>query len=94
MFKSLPRLTRAQAIPGDLLLFGTGAAADPPVTSACTWRRAHAQRHDGMWGLGRRMCETVVDWTRVVALARPLPGSPSYRQSVVAEPLDPYSGAE
>jgi len=95
MFKSLPRVTRAQAIPGDLLLFGTGAAADPTSHVGMYLggeRMLNATTACGGWG---GVCETVVDWTRVVALARaPLPGSPSYTQSVVAEPLDPYSSAE
>jgi hypothetical protein len=95
MFKSLPRITRAQAIPGDLLLFGTGAAADPTSHVGMYLggeRMLNATTACGGWG---GVCETVVDWTRVVALARtPMPGSPSYAQSVVADPLDPYSGAE
>ncbi len=95
MYKSLPRITRAQAIPGDLLLFGTGAAADPTSHVGMYLggeRMLNATTACGGWG---GVCETVVDWTRVVALARtPMPGSPSYGQSVVADPLDPYSGAE
>ena len=79
MFKSLPRITRAQAIPGDLLLFGTGAAADPTSHVGMYLggeRMLNATTGCGGWG---GVCETVVDWTRVVALSRaPLPGSPSY----------------
>jgi hypothetical protein len=95
MFQALPRVTRDQAIPGDLLLFGSGAPSNPTDHVGMYLggdRMLNATTACGGWG---GVCEKTVDWTRVVAVARvPLPGTPGSTQSVVAEPLDPYAGVE
>jgi hypothetical protein len=95
MFRSLPRVTREQLVPGDLLLFGTGSAADPTNHVGMYLggdRMLNATTGCGGWG---GVCETTINWTRVVALARaPLPGTPGYTQLVSNAPADPYAGVE
>jgi hypothetical protein len=95
MYRSLPRVTREQLVPGDLILFGTGSAADPTNHVGMYLggdRMLNATTACGGWG---GVCETKINWTRVVALARaPLPGTPTYAQMLSDAPVDPYAGVE
>jgi hypothetical protein len=95
MYRALPRVPAAQIQPGDLLLFGTGSAADP--TTHVGMYLAGDQMLNATTGCGgwQGVCASRIDWTRVVAIARPpMPGTPGYGQLVDATPLDPYAGAE
>jgi cell wall-associated NlpC family hydrolase len=71
MYQNLPRVTRDQIQPGDLLLFDRGApvAADP-TDHVALYLNDKQMLHSGSCGNYSGVCVRAIDWSAVVAIAR------------------------